>query len=55
MLLLRQARPVVIDLTAWPDRPDATTLSTGKAAIEAATAAGATSGAARPGMLGGAS
>jgi len=55
VLLLRQSRPAVVDLTAWPDRPDAKTLSTGKAAIEAATAAGAASGAIRPGVLGGAS
>lgn len=52
VLLLRQSRPAVVDLTAWPDRPDATTLTTGKAAIEAATAAGP-SGATRPVVLGG--
>lgn len=39
VLLLRHARPVVIDLQAWPDRPDADRLIAGRTAIEAATAA----------------
>lgn len=39
VLLLRHARPVIIDLQAWPARPDADSLSAGRAAIESATAA----------------
>jgi hypothetical protein len=39
VLLLRHARPVVIDLQAWPDRQDADQLIAGRTAIEAATAA----------------
>lgn len=34
ILLLRHARPVVIDLHAWPDRPDADRLLAGRAGIE---------------------
>jgi type IV secretory pathway TraG/TraD family ATPase VirD4 len=39
VLLLRHARPVVIDLQAWPDRSDADRLRAGRAEVEAATAA----------------
>jgi len=46
VLLLRQTRPVVLDLCAWPDRTDAKELTVGRAAVEAATAAAA-SGAGR--------
>jgi type IV secretion system protein VirD4 len=42
VLLLRQARPAVIDLQPWPDRPDAAALRTGQAKIEKATAEGPT-------------
>jgi hypothetical protein len=42
VLLLRQARPAVIDLAPWPDRPDAVALREGQAKIEKATAAGPT-------------
>lgn len=38
VLLLRHARPVVIDLQAWPDGPDAGRLADGRRAVEAATA-----------------
>lgn len=38
VLLLRHARPVVIDLQAWPGRPDADQLRAGRAKVEAATA-----------------
>lgn len=38
VLLLRHARPVVIDLQGWPDRPDANRLVTGRRAVEEATA-----------------
>jgi type IV secretion system protein VirD4 len=38
VLLLRHARPVVIDLQGWPDRTDADRLLAGRVAIEAATA-----------------
>ena len=41
VLLLRHARPVVIDLQAWPDRSDADRLRAGRAEVEAATAASA--------------
>ncbi len=41
VLLLRQTRPAVIDLTAWPDRPDAASLAAGRASVEAAVRAGA--------------
>ena len=41
VLLLRQTRPVVIDLRPWPDRPDAQALTAGRSAVEAATAAAA--------------
>ncbi|WP_396125200.1 type IV secretory system conjugative DNA transfer family protein [Cellulomonas sp. P24] len=41
VLLLRQTRPVVIDLRRWPDRPDAQDLINGRLAVEAATAAAA--------------
>ena len=34
ILLLRHARPVVIDLHAWPDRPDADRLLAGRTGIE---------------------
>lgn len=38
VLLLRHARPVVIDLQAWPRRRDAAALAAGRRAVEAATA-----------------
>ena len=41
VLLVRHARPLVIDLQAWPDRPDADRLRAGRADVEAATAASA--------------
>jgi type IV secretory pathway TraG/TraD family ATPase VirD4 len=41
VLLLRHARPVVIDLQAWPDRSDADLLRIGRTEVEAATAASA--------------
>jgi type IV secretion system protein VirD4 len=41
VLLLRQTRPVVIDLCGWPARPDAVALRTGQQNVEAATAAAA--------------
>ncbi|QTE31288.1 type IV secretory system conjugative DNA transfer family protein [Pengzhenrongella sicca] len=41
VLLLRQTRPVVVDLCAWPSRPDAKELVIGRIAVEAATAAAA--------------
>ncbi|WP_448060621.1 type IV secretory system conjugative DNA transfer family protein [Cellulomonas hominis] len=41
VLLLRQTRPVVIDLCGWPDRPDADALRTGQRSVEAATAVAA--------------
>jgi type IV secretory pathway TraG/TraD family ATPase VirD4 len=41
VLLLRQSRPVVIDLCGWLARPDADRLRTDQQAIEAATAAAA--------------
>jgi type IV secretory pathway TraG/TraD family ATPase VirD4 len=41
VLLLRQTRPVVIDLSGWPARPDAVALRTGQQNVEAATAAAA--------------
>ncbi|MGV8966590.1 MAG: type IV secretory system conjugative DNA transfer family protein [Cellulomonas sp.] len=42
VVLLRQSRPVVVDLGAWPQRGDATQLSADRLAVEAATAAAAT-------------
>ena len=36
VLLLRQARPAVIDLDPWTRRPDAPTLRAGQAQAEAA-------------------
>ena len=44
VLLLRQTRPVVIDLCGWPTRPDADALSAGQKTVEAATAAAAGGG-----------
>ena len=44
VLLLRQTRPVVIDLCGWPARPDAPQLITGQGAVEAASAAAAEGG-----------
>jgi len=41
VLLLRQSRPVVIDLCGWPARPDADRLRADQRAVEAATAAAA--------------
>jgi type IV secretion system protein VirD4 len=41
VLLLRQIRPVVIDLCGWPARPDAVALRTSQHSVEAATAAAA--------------
>ncbi|WP_298458265.1 type IV secretory system conjugative DNA transfer family protein [uncultured Cellulomonas sp.] len=41
VLLLRQSRPVVIDLCGWPARPDADALRDGQHNVEAATAAAA--------------
>lgn len=41
ILLLRQTRPLVLDLQRWPDRPDATRLVEGRRAVEAASAGGA--------------
>ncbi len=41
VLLLRQVRPVVIDLCGWPSRPDADALRAGQRHIEGATAAAA--------------
>lgn len=38
VLLLRHARPLVLDLQGWPDRPDAARLVEGRRAVEAATA-----------------
>lgn len=38
VLLLRQARPVVIDLSPWPTRPDAPALRAGQRRVETATA-----------------
>jgi type IV secretion system protein VirD4 len=38
VLLLRHARPVVIDLHGWPSRPDADRLATGRADVEATSA-----------------
>ncbi|MGV8965229.1 MAG: type IV secretory system conjugative DNA transfer family protein [Cellulomonas sp.] len=48
VLLLRQTRPVVIDLCAWPARADATQLTIGRQAVETATAAAATADGLRP-------
>ena len=44
VLLLRQTRPVVIDLNPWPRRPDAAALRAGQQRVEAATAAAAGGG-----------
>ncbi len=41
VLLLRQTKPAVIDLTPWPSRPDARELVAGQKAVEKATAAAA--------------
>ena len=41
VLLLRQSRPVVIDLCGWPARPDADRLRADQQAVETATAAAA--------------
>ncbi|MGE3796032.1 MAG: hypothetical protein AB7I38_19195, partial [Dehalococcoidia bacterium] len=41
VLLLRHARPAIIDLAPWPSRPDAAALTAGQQRIEAATAAAA--------------
>jgi len=41
VLLLRQSRPIVVDLRGWPDRRDATVLLTGQKSVEASTAAAA--------------
>ena len=41
VLLLRQTKPAVIDLTPWPSRPDARELVAGQKAVEMATAAAA--------------
>ena len=38
VLLLRQTRPAVIDLTPWTRRPDAARLRTDQAAVEHETA-----------------
>lgn len=38
VLLLRQARPIVLDLQGWTDRSDAARLTAGRSAVEAATA-----------------
>ncbi len=48
MLLLRQARPAVIDLPGWPSRSDAKQLAIGQEAIEVAKAAAARTGESRP-------
>jgi type IV secretory pathway TraG/TraD family ATPase VirD4 len=44
VLLLRQTRPVVIDLCGWPTRPDADALRAGQKTVEAATASAAAGG-----------
>lgn len=41
VLLLRQTRPVVVDLCGWPTRPDAAALREGQRNVEATTAGGA--------------
>src|SRR5450830_607055 len=41
VLLLRQTRPVVIDLCGWPTRPDADALRAGQKTVAAATATAA--------------
>lgn len=41
VLLLRHARPLVLDLQGWPSRPDAARLSAGRRAVEAATSGAA--------------
>jgi type IV secretion system protein VirD4 len=41
ILLLRQTRPLVLDLQGWPDRKDAGRLVQGRQAVEAATAGSA--------------
>jgi type IV secretion system protein VirD4 len=41
ILLLRQTRPLVLNLQGWPDRPDAARLVEGRRAVEAASAGAA--------------
>lgn len=38
VLLLRQSRPMVVDLQPWPKRDDASSLLVGKQEVEAETA-----------------
>ena len=50
VLLLRQARPIVLDLRGWPARPDADVLVGGQKAVEALTADAARATALDPGV-----
>jgi type IV secretory pathway TraG/TraD family ATPase VirD4 len=51
VLLLRHARPAIIDLAPWPSRPDAAALTAGQRRIEAATATAAAVGRGNSGQL----